>query len=363
MNLRFLVLSVWLRSQLQFLDRLNVLLQQTNRNRLRILSMSLSTLTCVLTLSSPAISRPYNSSLRLPVETARVQSSGNWSWQDNATVHPLVARMPANIETSIQSVAQYIIKNESDPFQQAKALHDYVATRIDYDYAAYKRGYYPPQDARTVFRTRKGVCSGYARLLQALGNAAGIEVAYIPGDFRNSSEGLSGEGHAWNAMKINQKWYLVDATWNSGTLTNSGFTKQYNTSYLFPPAEVMGLTHFPNDPNWQLVSRPLSRPEFIRQPFLQPKFFAEGLKLISPKGSNFKVWNNLTIELENPKKRWILTQVISPDGQSSLCAQPTRDTKRISCNLPGKGTHEVRLFSSTQPYSQYQYVGAFKFTK
>jgi transglutaminase-like putative cysteine protease len=80
------------------------------------------------------------------------------------------------VETSIDSVAKYIVSKETDPVLRVKALHDYVADRIAYDAESYFAGVYPPQDAETVFRTRKSVCAGYAQLLEALGKAAGVEI-------------------------------------------------------------------------------------------------------------------------------------------------------------------------------------------
>ncbi|WP_298909492.1 hypothetical protein [uncultured Nostoc sp.] len=49
-----------------------------------------------------------------------------------------------------------------------------------------------------------------------------------------------------------------------------------------PPSEVMVISHFPKDPAWQLLSNPLLLGEFLRQPMMKPKFFADGLQLVSP---------------------------------------------------------------------------------
>ena len=336
------------------------------RTQKKFFAFSLAILTC-LTIVSPlttfkaaANSPQFPRSLQR--QSASFQTQKIWPWE-GTNVHPLVAQMPPAAETSITAVAQYITQRESDPFLVAKAFHDYIATKIDYDFAAYRRKSYPPQDAQTVFRTRKGVCSGYARLMQAFGKAAGFEVAYIPGDYRDLSGGLSGEGHAWNGVKINGKWYLMDATWDAGYINGSEYIKQNRSNSLFPPPAVMAITHFPNDPAWQLLACPFSRPEFNRQPALQPDFFMEGFRLISPKITNIRVNNKVDIQLENSKNRWIMAEV-APQGnrQTFLCSPPTRQTSHIPCSLPGTGSHEVRLFSSREQYGTYKYVGAFRFT-
>src|SRR6185503_16173663 len=101
--------------------------------------------------------------------------------------------LPASAETSIASVAQYIAQRETDPWMRVKALHDYVADRVSYDVEALRSKTYPPQDAQTVFRTRRSVCAGYANLLAALGAAAGEDIVVIGGDARNDGADLTGE--------------------------------------------------------------------------------------------------------------------------------------------------------------------------
>ena len=64
------------------------------------------------------------------------------------------------------------------------------------------------------------------KLLEALGQAIGEEIVYVTGDSRSSTSDLEGQSHAWNAAKIEGKWYLIDPTWNSGYVDRaSGFTK------------------------------------------------------------------------------------------------------------------------------------------
>jgi len=286
-------------------------------------------------------------------------------WPMEASLHPAVANMPAEVETSIASVAQYIAQQEKDPFLRMKALHDYVADRIAYDAPAFfGQVPRPPQDAETVFRTRKAVCAGYAKLLEALGQAIGEEIVYVVGDSRTQISDLNGGSHAWNAAKIEGSWYLIDATWDSGYVNDSSFTKRYSTSYLLTPPDVMVISHFPNEPEWQLLAQPLSRGDFLRQPMLRPNFFAQGLKLISPTRSQTEIRDEAVIQLENPNQRWLMASYGSKGSQQTeRCAEATSQASQLSCPLPGSGTYEVRLFSGAQQSGQYEYVGQLEFNK
>lgn len=300
-----------------------------------------------------------------PTPTAQNAAQRNdlWPWA-GATLHPAVANMPAEVETSIASVAQYIAQQESDPWQRIKALHDYAADRIAYDAPSYFAGQIPPQDAETVFARRTAVCAGYAKLMEALGQAIGEDILYLVGDARTQTSDLSGQGHAWNAVNIEGNWYLIDATWDSGYVDRSGFTKQYKTDYLFPPPAAMVVTHFPNDAAWQLLPTPLSQGEFLRQPMLRPQFFAEGLTLLAPTRSQTDVPERATIQLENPSQRWLYARYAPKgSGQGDYCTEQATQGTQIDCPLPSAGTYEVTLFSGDEQYGQYSYLGQLEFNR
>lgn len=58
-------------------------------------------------------------------------------------------------------------------------------------------------------------CSGYSRLLNLVLNNVGIQSINVIGySFINGNE----EGHAWNKVKINGKWYNCDLTWDSQSM-------------------------------------------------------------------------------------------------------------------------------------------------
>ena len=135
-----------------------------------------------------------------------------------------------------------------------------------------------------------------------MGQSIGEEIVYVVGDSRSSTSDLEGQLHAWNAARINGQWYLIDATWDSGSVDRaSGFKKGYKTDYLFPPSEVMGISHFPQDEAWQLRPQPISRGEFLRQPMMRAQFFAEGMKLVAPMRSQTDTNQDAVIQLQNPE--------------------------------------------------------------
>ena len=283
-------------------------------------------------------------------------------WPQVATVHPVVQNMPEEAERSIASVAAFIVAHETEPFARVKALHDYVATRVAYDTHAAEVGPIPPQDAQTTFDTRLSVCAGYANLLAALVEAAGGKAVVIPGYARGLGGELSGEGHAWNAVEIEGQWYLVDSTWNAGASQDGKWGFGYSTDYLFVPPEVIGLTHFPEDPGWQLRAQPLTRGEFLRQPVLRPGFFAEGFSLISPTRSQISAEDHVELVIGNANARHVLAKIRPKQGGAEQNCSVERDMARwrleVYCQLPGPGSYDLELYSNSEAYGQFGFIGS-----
>lgn len=313
-----------------------------------------------------------------------------WPWQDSK-LHPIVKNMPHDQEKSIKSVAEYIEKNESDPYLRIKALHDYVINRVTYDLDVLSTGIRPSQDADTVFSTKKGVCEGYARLFSALGRAIGIEVVYIEGGIRKdlaplevipltsriSDLNYDWTRHAWNAVKIEGNWQLVDTTWDDTNLPSS-------MDYLMPSPKIMIISHFPDESKWQLLHNPKSKNSFEKQAILTPQFFREGLEIISPTDYQTNINNvekTALIEIKQPLSLKTIVALFSEDNKlrfwSKIIDPLTPDNKtgfspcqsqktntniiKITCQFPRKGDYSVDLISFEIEKKQTDLIGKLKF--
>jgi transglutaminase-like putative cysteine protease len=307
--------------------------------------------------SRPGRLRPTPAPSPEEPEEARFSPDGVPEWPLPPRLHPALAELPASAEASIAGVGRYLARHESNQWLRIKALHDYVADRVAYDVASYRKGEYGPQDAESVFRRRLSVCAGYANLLAALAEAAGETVVVVGGDARSGGGDLTGEGHAWNAAQIGGRWVLLDPTWNAGYIEGDRFVKQYTTHYLFAPPEVQGVSHFPDETQWQLRTPALSRGEFFRQPMMRARFYAEGLQLLTPDRSQVTVDGGLDVSLRNPRRRWLMASFDDGQGAQGDCAVDAAETSAVRCRFPAQGTYRVRLFVGREQYGTYQGVG------
>lgn len=292
-----------------------------------------------------------------PSPEPRFSASGVPVWPMPAELHPVVTQVPADAEQSITGVARYIAYNEPQPWLRIKALHDYVADRVAYDAEAYRKKEYPPQDAETVFRSRRSVCAGYANLLAALGQAADEDIVVIGGDARLRGSDVTGEGHAWNAARVGGGWALIDATWNAGYLSEGRFVKQYGTEYLFTPPQVHGVTHFPEDVRWQLRQPHLDRGEFFRQPMMRARFYAEGLELLAPDRPQVSVGDRIDVAIRNPRKRYFLGRYEGRDGAARDCEVENGRAAAIRCRFTEEGTYRVMILSGPSRQGSFWGVG------
>ena len=66
----------------------------------------------------------------------------------------------------------------------------------------------------TLMKFGKGVCQAYAGLFIKFTNQIGINSTYVTGSSKNPSNDNKQEGHAWNKVEIDGKWYNIDLTWD-----------------------------------------------------------------------------------------------------------------------------------------------------
>lgn len=85
-------------------------------------------------------------------------------------------------------------------YEKEKALHDIVCKNVIYHTNQLD------QSAYSAWNNRESVCAGYSKYFALLLNKAGIESVIV-----------SSSDHAWNKVKLGDKWYVADVTWDDTT--------------------------------------------------------------------------------------------------------------------------------------------------
>lgn len=192
---------------------------------------------------------------------------------------------------TLEAFTKALTEPYADTKDKARVAFAWVAQHVRYDYAKFKkiqkqktitftgatkqeverkqRIHYEETIPNKTFKTKRGVCEDYSYLYKKMCDFAGIECIVVTGLTKHLSAKVSNTGHAWNAVRIDDQWRLLDATWGAGYIDErERFRRYYSPGYFMTPPAFFALNHLPADPQWQLIDTPLNRQEFRKQYWL-----------------------------------------------------------------------------------------------
>lgn len=127
---------------------------------------------------------------------------------------------------------------ETDGSDYARALwlHDWTLDQLEYDHSLNWCS------AESGLTRHQGTCESYQRIYAKLLDAAGI-----------ANGRITGNGHTWNAVKIDGKWYQMDLTWDD---TNDNWYGDLDQRHLYfgLTDELMTIAHSDHTKNYQADS-------------------------------------------------------------------------------------------------------------
>ena len=192
---------------------------------------------------------------------------------------------PKKYSNDKRALAEYLKKPANNDLEKARLIYSWIATHIRYDDDSFNSGNYGDQNADGVLASRKGVCEGFSTLFQELGLQMGLEVEKISGYSKGygykAGKKFKDTNHAWNAVKIDGTWQLLDVTWGSSEseTTSKGLKSKMKLDpywFIVPPEEFI-FSHLPEDTQWQLISPAITTHQFEDLPFIADSFFKMGL--------------------------------------------------------------------------------------
>ena len=228
---------------------------------------------------------------------------------------------PKHSLNNLVALAYKLTERLTTDVEKFRAIYRWTCANIGYDPVLYQknqqqrkklkdpealRQWYQKASAmmfETLLRKHRTICTGYAYLVRELARHAGLKCEIIDGYGRNSISNVGGMGtpsHQWNAVQLNGKWYLCDATWSSGSvLTPMGwYAKDYNDSYFLMAPELFVRNHYPLDTAWVLLANKPTLDEFLNRPLIYSKLLALKTTALMPE----------TFEITAPKKAPVTLQ-------------------------------------------------------
>jgi transglutaminase/protease-like cytokinesis protein 3 len=240
--------------------------------------------------------------------------------QEFTKVDDLVSHYPRF--SKAEDLANQISKDFSTDKNKARAAFFWLAKNIRYNLRKYnnptKRSYnfrYTTEQEKQqklqafkdkiiakAFITKTGVCEEYAQSFKKMCDLLHIEAAVITGNTRNSPAEIgklqNTANHAWNAVKLNNKWMLLDVTWAAGYEMDGKWVRKFNNYFYNIPKSKIFKTHLPEDTIWILRFGRITKKEFFNQPIYGNVFLNSKATLISPKGGIINVNSSKEIQLK-----------------------------------------------------------------
>jgi hypothetical protein len=235
--------------------------------------------------------------------------------------------------------------------EKARVIYAWIAHHITYDVASYQSRNYGDVTPQGVLRSRSTVCAGYANLYQALAQEMGLEASVIEGYGRGNGYlvlGSSTINHAWNAVRIDRAWYVLDVTWGAGTVSEDRFQPDFNPYYFATPPKQMIYSHFPAQSSWQLLPVPYTKTQFDDLPKVSASFFANGLQFGSHFAKTIRSPGMTEITLRVPDDTVILARLHQnaiPIEEHYTFTQQKNGQGSIKVTFPAAGTYELQIFS------------------
>ena len=169
------------------------------------------------------------------------------------------------------------------------------------------------QKTNDVLKNKKAVCEGYSNVMVDFCNASSIPCFLVCGYAKTPEGYIPDILHAWNVLRIDSFWTMLDITWSSGYLNlENKYVKRFSNKYFIPKPKTFIKDHFPLDPMWQLLKNPFTKKDF------------ENDSLIVSHSPVFNYLDSLRLYLsKTPKQRqyWDLVHYYSADSGSFINAR------------------------------------------
>ncbi|WP_452220293.1 transglutaminase domain-containing protein [Lacinutrix salivirga] len=305
-------------------------------------------------------------------------SVGNAQISDFKTIDFTVADNRAKLHkghslNNMPLLAHKLTKNLPTEVEKFRAIYTWVCTNIkgdsnQHDKVSKKRkqlqndslGYinwnkkFKKVAFKTLLNKKKTMCTGYAYLIKELCFLANIESKIIDGYARSVSTNINSlelANHSWNVVKLNNKWYLCDATWSSGYMLSNGyFVSDYNDGYFLTDPVLFAQNHYPIHKKW-LLNEKLIAENFIATPLVYSETFSHKIIPVSPEKMSVTAFKNENIKfrfkmLQNNPNAKIKLVYFSGDNQREFeisNLKKEQDSISFQTQIKRKGFYDIHL--------------------
>ena len=316
----------------------------------------------------PTASEIFASQKYLPIQPG---DSVKLAEQDFSQID-LLAQQLNYSGSSVTELAHLLTQNAATESDKARIIYAWITQHVTYDVAAFNEAIandkYPDVSPSKVLRDRTTICSGYSNLYQALAEAMGLDAAIVIGYAKGATlpndPRFKNVNHAWNSVKIDGSWYLLDATFGAGSIEDGKFAFNYNPYYFATPPQQFFNLHYPKDSGWQLLSATQTRTEFDNLPKTTSKFYNLGLNTVNHNNSLITTAERLNIKLEVPEDVIAIAELKQNEREiagNRVLINRQGQNMVINVAPPAAGTYDLTIYAKERDNLDTQYDEVIKY--
>jgi hypothetical protein len=234
-----------------------------------------------------------STSVKKNKQTDLVEFGGNYTNIYTANIKELkvlddrVKNISSADTQNIYTLSKALTEGLTTDLEKIYVIYKWVTNNIEYDTESFfANNWRGIGNANTVIQRRKAVCDGYAELIMRLGLQSGLLVekveGYAKGFGYKVGEQLAAPNHAWNSVRVDGKWYLLDSTWDAGSInegTRSYERKNSDYDFFLTNPQIFIYSHFAKEDKWNLAKNNWDKKEFFSKVNVSESAFKLGLNI------------------------------------------------------------------------------------
>lgn len=177
----------------------------------------------------------YQNPLILGIQGAGYDEEGRMLYIEYDFDRSTTSKKQEAVQKKVDEIVSSIISDGMSDLEKETAINEYLCQSASYDNAALDNAeqnsfqyvdesFYDSFTAYGILMDGVGVCAGYSAAFKLLADAAGIESIVVTGYLDGSLP------HAWNKVRIDGEWYIVDSTNNDNDLIQNALFNLSDTA-------------------------------------------------------------------------------------------------------------------------------------
>ena len=199
------------------------------------------------------------------------------------TLSSLPNKSKLNLLQMSEAMAKLKEEKSLNEAESAYLIYLWIGKNIRLDCYSDNTKYQFPTE---VYNNEKGNSLGFTSLFYAFATNLDIKVFPIPIQGKEKITVETKEVYkivntTWNAILIDNNYYLVDTKKGTGYCSNE-FKRMNTDLYFGTKPEIFIRSHFPDDDKWQLLEDKITFDKFNSWPYISYYFYMNGFQTLSP---------------------------------------------------------------------------------